>query len=178
MVTEWWFEDEEGSVTAWASVLGGSALIISLNRTASPLLRSVNRNDSKAGAGCEALFPLLNVRPSNELHGTERCFRRHRLLSYSRIFQHFMETEDSLPFSQVALYWSLSRVRLIQSMAPHPSSVRSILMLSSHLHLGLPGRLFSSGFSIKVLYALCKQTNTRSSGENWSPAFLGTTRTA
>ena len=32
-----------------------------------------------------------------------------------------------------------------------PTSRRSILILSSHLHLGLPGGLFSSGFSMKTL---------------------------
>jgi hypothetical protein len=89
-----------GSVTAWASVHGDSTLIILLNRTASPLHRFVNRNDSKAGSGCEALFPLLNVRPSNELHGAEHFLRSHRLLSYSKISQHFMETEGSLPCSR------------------------------------------------------------------------------
>jgi hypothetical protein len=33
-----------------------------------------------------------------------------------------------------------------------PTSDRSILILSSHLHLGLPSGLFPSGFSTKTLY--------------------------
>jgi len=36
----------------------------------------------------------------------------------------------------------------------HPISLLSILILSSHLHLGLPSDLFLSGFSIKILYAV------------------------
>jgi hypothetical protein len=36
--------------------------------------------------------------------------------------------------------------------APHPTSWRSILILSSHLNLGLPSGLFPSGFPIKTLY--------------------------
>jgi hypothetical protein len=35
---------------------------------------------------------------------------------------------------------------------PHPISWRSILILSSHLHLGLPSGLFLLGFPTKTLY--------------------------
>jgi hypothetical protein len=37
-----------------------------------------------------------------------------------------------------ALHWSLSWARSIQSMPSHPISLRSILILSAHLCLGLP----------------------------------------
>ena len=37
--------------------------------------------------------------------------------------------------------------------APHPSSCTSILILSSHIHLGLPSGLFPSGFLPTTLYA-------------------------
>ena len=41
---------------------------------------------------------------------------------------------------------SLSWANSIQSPRPPPTSWRSILILSSHLHLGLPNGLFPSGF--------------------------------
>ena len=47
---------------------------------------------------------------------------------------------------------SLSWSSPIQSIYPHPISWRSILILSTHLHLGLPSGLFPSGFPIKTLY--------------------------
>ena len=47
---------------------------------------------------------------------------------------------------------SLSWVSSIQSIPPQPTSWRSILLLSSHLRLGLPGGLFSPGFPTKSLY--------------------------
>jgi hypothetical protein len=46
-----------------------------------------------------------------------------------------------------ALHWSLSWARSIQSIPPHPTSIRSILILSTHLHLVLPSGFFPSWFS-------------------------------
>ena len=48
---------------------------------------------------------------------------------------------------------SLSWASPIQSIYPHPTSWRSILILSTHLRLGLPSGLFPSGFPTKTLYA-------------------------
>ena len=41
---------------------------------------------------------------------------------------------------------------LCQFIPPHPTSWRSILILSSHLRLGLPSGLFLSGFPTRTLY--------------------------
>ena len=48
---------------------------------------------------------------------------------------------------------SLSWASPIQSTYPPPTSWRSILILSTHLRLGLPSGLFPSSFSTKTLYA-------------------------
>ena len=48
---------------------------------------------------------------------------------------------------------SLSWASPIQFTYPHPTSWRSILILSIHLRLGLPSCLFPSGFPTKTLYA-------------------------
>ena len=47
---------------------------------------------------------------------------------------------------------SLSGASPIQSLYPYPTSWRSILILSTHLRLGLPSGLFPSGFPTKTLY--------------------------
>ena len=61
-----------------------------------------------------------------------------------------MEPEGSLPSSQVSA--TCSCVSSIQSTPPHPTSWRSILILSSHVRLGFPSGLFPSGFLSKTLY--------------------------
>ena len=47
---------------------------------------------------------------------------------------------------------SLSWASPIQSIYPHPTSWSAILILSTHLRLGLPSGLFPSGFPSKALY--------------------------
>jgi len=47
---------------------------------------------------------------------------------------------------------SLSWASSIQSTCPHLTSWRSILILSTHLRLGLPSGLFPSGYPTKTLY--------------------------
>ena len=47
---------------------------------------------------------------------------------------------------------SLSWAGPVQSIYPHPTSWRSVLILSTHLRLGLTSGLLPSGFSTKTLY--------------------------
>ena len=56
---------------------------------------------------------------------------------------------------------SLSWASPIQSIYPHPTSWRSILILCTHLRLGLPSGLFPSSFPTKTLYSPPLLTHTR-----------------
>ena len=63
-----------------------------------------------------------------------------------------MEPKDSSPRSQkpaTYLYPEPER----SSLFPHSAFLRSILILSFHLRLGLPNGLLLSGFITKILYA-------------------------
>jgi hypothetical protein len=53
-----------------------------------------------------------------------------------------------------ALHCSLSWARLIQSRPPHSTSLRSTLILSTHICLCLPSGLFPPGFPTKILHAV------------------------
>jgi hypothetical protein len=61
-----------------------------------------------------------------------------------------MEPEGSLPYKQEPVP-ILSQIDPVH--APHPTSRRCILILSSHLRLGFPSGLLPSGFPTKALYA-------------------------
>jgi hypothetical protein len=71
-----------------------------------------------------------------------------QLCSPSRTSQHFMEPEGSMPCSQEPSTGPYPE--------PHPSnpiSLRSILILTTHLRLGIPIGLFPSGFPTNILHA-------------------------
>jgi hypothetical protein len=65
----------------------------------------------------------------------------------------FYETWRFIAVFTRALHWSLSWARSIQSIPSYPVSLRSILLLPTHLRLGLPSGLFPSGFPTTILYA-------------------------
>jgi hypothetical protein len=69
----------------------------------------------------------------------------------SQVIPRIFRIRKSLTVPTSARHLSLSRAKPIQSTRPPPTSWRSILILSSHLRLGLPNGLFPSGFSTNTL---------------------------
>jgi hypothetical protein len=63
-----------------------------------------------------------------------------------------MEPEGSLP-SQEPATCPYPEPKWIKSISPNPISLRSILMLSTHLRLGLPSGLLPPGLPTKMFYA-------------------------
>jgi len=63
-----------------------------------------------------------------------------------------MEPEGSLPHSQVPATCPYPKPALSSSCPPHPTSWRSIFILSSHLRLGLASGRFPTGFPTETLY--------------------------
>ena len=76
------------------------------------------------------LTPLCRVKKFPAFHGTRR----------------FITALTSVR------HLSLSWASPIQSLYPHPTSWRSILILYTHLSLGLPSGLLPFGFLTKILY--------------------------
>ena len=72
--------------------------------------------------------------------------------SESRNSPHFMEPEGSLLHSKVPTTCPYPEPNWSSPYPPHPTSWRSILVLSYHLRLGLPSGLFLSGFPTRTFY--------------------------
>jgi hypothetical protein len=70
-----------------------------------------------------------------------------------RNFSAFYGTRRFIAVFTRALHWSLFWARSIQSIPSHPISLRYILILSTHLRLGLPSGLFLCGIPTNILYA-------------------------
>ena len=82
--------------------------------------------------------------PSREANG----------LQLVKKFPAFHGTRKFITALKSVRHLSLSWANPIQSTYPHPTSWRSVLILSTHLRLGLPTGLFPSGFPTKTLYTL------------------------
>jgi hypothetical protein len=66
-------------------------------------------------------------------------------------FPAFYGTRRFITAFESARHLSLSWASSIQSIPPHLTSWKSVLILSSHLRLGLPSGIFPSGFPTKTL---------------------------
>jgi hypothetical protein len=75
------------------------------------------------------------------------------MLGHWIVSQHFMEPEGSIPNSRDLSTCSYPSQANPVHITPHPTYPRSILILSTHLRLGLPSGLFPSGFPTNNLYA-------------------------
>ena len=82
-------------------------------------------------------------------------------------FPEFYGTRRFITALTSARKLSLSWGSSIQPIPPHPTSWRSILLLSSHQRLGLPNGLFLPGFTTKTLH-----TPLRSPIRPTCPAYL------
>ena len=99
------------------------------------------------------------------LHGTESLLRSYLVLQLIKKFPAFYGTRKFFTVLTSACHLSLSWANSIQSPPPLPTSWRSILILSSHVRLGLPNGLFPSA-SLALLFNF-QATSTRIVGGIW-----------
>jgi hypothetical protein len=86
---------------------------------------------------------LLTYSLPHSLHGAGYYLKRWLSLSLSKNVLLSYGTRRFITVFTQARHWTLSRASWIQFAPSIPTSVRSILMLSSHLRLGLPNNIFS-----------------------------------
>ena len=82
------------------------------------------------------------------LHGAESFFEKLTGLQLVKKFPAFHGTRMFITALTSVRQLSLSWARPIQSIYPHPSSWRSILILSTHLRLGLPSNSIKPGWNL------------------------------
>jgi hypothetical protein len=113
--------------------------------------RSVSKNELHSqSCSCGLLNYLLNTYLLTYLltHFMEqRPSWEANLFLASQEIPHILWTRRFITACTSTCHLSLPWARSIQSMPPHPTSWRSILIVSSHLCLGLPSGLFASGFT-------------------------------
>ena len=85
------------------------------------------------------------------LHGAESFLGSELVLQLIKKFPAFYGTRKFITILTSAHHLSLSWANSIQFPQPLPTSWRSVLILSSHLRLGLPNGFFPSGFLTKTL---------------------------
>jgi hypothetical protein len=101
----------------------------------------------------QRIIPMFLVRHNLIFtYGTKPFLRSCQLRSPSKNFPAFYWTRRFITVFTRALHCSLSWARSIQFIPSYPISLRSILILSTHLRLGLPSGLFPSGFP-NILHA-------------------------
>jgi hypothetical protein len=116
--------------------------------------------------GCDSVYSGTNI-PARKCHWQTKALKfllTYLLTLWSRVllekltglqlakkFPAFHGTQMFVTAFTGARHLCLSWASSIQSVPPHPTSWKSIL-ISSHLRLGLPSGLFPSGFPTKTLY--------------------------
>jgi hypothetical protein len=93
-----------------------------------------------------SIFCVLFVRKC-VLCYCHRVSTKYHIISYHLSYQFISYHMSFTSARQLFLSWA----SLIQTIPPHPTSWRSILILSSYLRLGLPSGLFPPGFPIKII---------------------------
>jgi hypothetical protein len=106
----------------------------------------------------EELPPEVELRLISYLSGAEPFLRSCQSLRLLKNLPTFHKTRRFIIVYTRARHWSLSWAKSVQSIPPHLISLRSILMLFTHLRLGLPSGQISGTYKtagkIIVLYIL------------------------
>jgi hypothetical protein len=102
---------------------------------------------------CVIMCPIGMSECVSLTYGAEPFLRSRQLRSHSRTSQYFMEPKGSLPCSQEPATGPYPEPDWSSPYRPILCIVRPILILSTHLRLGLRSGLFPSGFSANILYA-------------------------
>jgi hypothetical protein len=131
----------------WSRVVSWCNINVSISIRV-PMFRSTQRNEVQRA----------NPRTRDSLYSLTHSWRwalleKLPIVQPLKKFSAFYGTRGFITVFTRALHWSLSWARSIQSTPSHPISIRPILILSTHLRLGLPSGHLPSGFPTNILHA-------------------------
>ena len=146
-VLNWCFLSCAGYVPSDVRIVGkGSKRIKLTKKAAVAFIRQGNRIWGKSSHDIEVRRTYL-LTPCCKV-----LLEKLTVLQLVKKFPAFHGTRRSITALTSVRHVSLSWASPIQSIYPHPTSWRSVLILSTHLRLGLPSGLFPSCFPTNTLY--------------------------
>ena len=124
----------------------------------------------------KCIYSYLNnivlLKKSSVIHSASTCFSTYLPTPWCRVllekltglqlvkkFPAFHGTRMFITALTSVRHLSLSWASPIHSIYPHPTSWRSVLILSTHLRLGLPSGVVPSGFPSKTCFSTVGKIN-------------------
>ena len=163
-----------GNLDEWSSVTHGNGICLGGPKKMKESLRNVGIPAQYWTARCPNVTLKFYIFVTDLLIAWSRVLLE-KLTGFQLVkkFPAFYGTRKLITAFTSSRHLSLSWASSIQSIPPHRTSWRSIIILSSHLRLGLASGLFSSGFPPLLSPRTCYMSHPSHSSWFYHPHNTG-----